>query len=331
MAKTVLVTGATGLIGSRICGQLIRKGDKVRAIVRKPASPDGLALQAMGVELLAGDITDLKGVRQAAEGTDGVIHSAALRGLPTATIDVSLAPNVLGTINVLTAAHSLGVPVVQLLTSTFFDMWDKPLTEFSTVDLMFRNTDPYSVTKRLAFVEGLARVAAGQDIRFMLPGGGYGPSDCLENGMFRPSFNDRIAAAIRGGMDPQMPLPVPFVLADDCAFVCIAALEKGAKGERYMAMGRQQDIDTIANVCSRACEMAGVPHRVAEVPKARLDDPAIVAKYGVTMTTLGKRDYPKPFFDSSFTQKRLDYVPTPLDQGLQVTIDWMCRNKIIPA
>lgn len=328
--KTVLVTGATGLIGSNICEQLIRKGDRARTIARKPDAPDALALRNMGVEVLPGDITDLACVHKAMQGIDGVVHSAALRGLPDATIERSLGPNVIGTIHVLTAAHAAGgVPVVQLLTSTYFDMWDKPLSESSPIDLMFRNTDPYSVTKRLAFAEGMARVAVGQDIRFMLPGGGYGPSVCMENGMFHPSFNSRIAGAIRGGMDPQMPLPVPFVLADDCAWVCIAALEKGARGERYMAMGRQQDIDTIANTCSRACIAAGVKHRVEEVPKARLDEPAILAKYGPTMTSLGKRDYPKPFFDSSFTEKRLGYVPTALDEGLAVTIDWMRRHKVI--
>ncbi len=78
----------------------------------------------------------------------------------------------------------------------------------------------------------------------------------------------------------------------------------------------------------------GTPYRfaVAERRAGRepeLDDPAILAKYGPTMTSLGKRNYPKPFFDSSFTEKRLGYVPTPLDQGLAVTIDWMRRNKII--
>jgi dihydroflavonol-4-reductase len=328
--KTVLVTGATGLIGANICEQLNKKGDRVRTIARKPAAPDGLALRELGVEVVPGDITDLACVQKATEDVDGVIHCAALRGLPGATVELSFGPNVVGTINTLTAAYSAGgIPVVQVLTSTYFDMWDKSLTESSPVDMMFRNTDPYSLTKRLAFLEGMQRVAQGQDIRFMLPGGGYGPSPCLENGMFHPSFNSRIAGAIRGGMDPQIPLPVPFVLADDCAWVCIAALEKGAKGERYMAMGRQQDIDTIANSCSRACELAGVAHRVEEVPKARLDDPAILAKYGPTMTSLGKRNYPKPFFDSSFTEKRLGYVPTPLDQGLAVTIDWMRRNKVI--
>jgi len=328
--KTVMVTGATGLIGARICERLIRQGDKVRALARNPESADALALRKLGVEITPGDISDPACVRGATEGTDGVIHSAALRGLPGATIAASLPPNTIGTMNVLAAAVAAGgVPVVQVLTSTFFDAWDAPLTETSPLDLLCRNTDPYSVTKRLAYVEGLARVAGGQDIRFMLPGAGYGPTVCLENAMFHPNFNDRLARAIRGELAPEMPLSVPYVLADDCAYVCVAALEKGVTGERYMAFGRQQDVGTLASICNRACEIAGVAHRVDEVPRERLDDPDVVAKYGVTMTTLAKRRAPDPLFDSRFTEERLGYVPTPLDDGLAMTIDWMRRNSFI--
>ena len=112
--KTVLVTGATGLIGANICEQLIKQGDRVRTIARKPMAPDGLALRDLGVEVLPGDITDLACVHKATEGVDGVIHSAALRGLPGATLELSVGPNVVGTINTLTAAYSAGgIPVVQ--------------------------------------------------------------------------------------------------------------------------------------------------------------------------------------------------------------------------
>ena len=238
--------------------------------------------------------------------------------------------NVMGTLNVLSAAACLGgIPVVQVLTTTFFDMWDKTLTEHSTLDLVLRNTDAYTITKRLAYVEGVARVNDGQDIRFMMPGAVFGPSICVEKAMIRPSFNDRIASAIRGEISELIPIPVPYVLADECAYVCIAALEKGAKGEKYIAHGRQEDVGTIAKTCNRACELAGVAHRVHDVPKEKLDDPDIIAKYGATMTTLAKRTYPDPFSDSSFTQKRLGYVPGPLDDGLELTIDWMRRRKII--
>jgi nucleoside-diphosphate-sugar epimerase len=327
--KTVMVTGATGLIGAMICERLIRQGDKVRALARKPDSADAIALKGMGVEIVPGDVSDLADVRKATAGTDGVIHSAALRGLPGATIANSLPPNLIGTMNVLTAAAEAGLPVVQVLTSTFFAASDKPLSETSPLDLVCQNVDPYSLTKRWAFAEGFTRVASGQDIRFMLPGAGYGPTPCLENAMFSPSFNDRIAKAIRGELAPQMPMKTPYVLADDCAYVCIAALERGVKGERYIAMGRSGDVDTLANICNHACKIAGVSHRVEEVPRERLDDPDVVAKYGATMTSLGKRRQPDPMFDSSFTEQRLGYVPTPLEDGLKLTIDWMREHRFI--
>ena len=78
--KTVLITGATGMIGANICERLIDQGDRVRAIARKPDAPDAIALRAMGVDVVAGDIVDLDSVQQATDGVDGVIHTAALRG-----------------------------------------------------------------------------------------------------------------------------------------------------------------------------------------------------------------------------------------------------------
>jgi dihydroflavonol-4-reductase len=328
--KTVLVTGATGLIGANICVQLVKRGDKARTIARKPDGADARALKKLGVEVIGGDITDRKCVEQATRGVQGVIHSAALRGIPGATNENSLGPNTVGTINVLSAAWAAGnVPVLQVLTATFFDGYSKSMSESSPLDKNFLNTDPYSLTKRLAYVEGMVRVKEGQDIRFMLPGAGYGTTPCLENGMFHPSFNSRIQLAIKGELNAQMPMMVPYVTGEDCAFVCVAALDKGTTGERYMAYGRQQDADTIANICNLACRVAGVKHRVEEVPRDKLDDPAIIAKYGQTMPTLAKRIAPKPLFDSSFTEKTLGYKPTPLDEGLKVTLDWMRQHKFI--
>ena len=47
----------------------------------------------------------------------------------------------------------------------------------------------------------------------------------------------RQGASVRGEMPPQLPLPMPWVTAEDCAFVCIEALEQGVTGERYIAHG----------------------------------------------------------------------------------------------
>ena len=324
--KTVFVTGATGLIGSAICTRLLERGDKVRTIVRSPDASDAEALRKAGVDVIPGDVGDLESVREGAKGANGIIHSAAILGRPGITIENSMPTNVLGTIHTLTAAAELGVPTVQLLTTTFFDMLERTFDEFSPYDLLYRNRDIYTITKRLAYAEGFTRVASGQDIRFMIPGAAYGPSICVERAMVRPSFNDRICSAIRNDMQPTVPLPIPFVMTDDCAFVCVAALDKGAKGERYVAHGREQDIGTLASILNVACEMAGVKHRVEEIPKERLDDPEVIAKVGPSMPELAKRHYPTPFSDSSFTQKRLGYVPTPLDKGFTITIEWMRKH-----
>ena len=52
----VFLTGATGMIGSNIAEQLVEQGDDVRALVREGS--DATPLEAMGVEIVRGDIAD---------------------------------------------------------------------------------------------------------------------------------------------------------------------------------------------------------------------------------------------------------------------------------
>jgi nucleoside-diphosphate-sugar epimerase len=72
----VLVTGATGLIGSNISVAALREGYQVRALVRHESRAD--ELQALGVEVFRGDIADRAAVLSAGAGCDYCIHSAAL-------------------------------------------------------------------------------------------------------------------------------------------------------------------------------------------------------------------------------------------------------------
>lgn len=71
----VLVTGATGNVGSRVVHELRGYGVPVRAIVRDP----GRAAAALGedVELASGDFADVTSVRRALEGVDGVFLACA--------------------------------------------------------------------------------------------------------------------------------------------------------------------------------------------------------------------------------------------------------------
>jgi nucleoside-diphosphate-sugar epimerase len=75
----ILVTGATGMVGSRFVPRLIAAGEEVRALVRDPESAAALAIRAAGAELAVGDLTTLDdaGFKAALEGTSAVVHLAA--------------------------------------------------------------------------------------------------------------------------------------------------------------------------------------------------------------------------------------------------------------
>lgn len=74
----VLVTGATGLLGSHLVERLIARGHWVRALVRPSGRPD--FLDALGVEVLRGDLTDPAACDRAVDGVAQVFHCAAKVG-----------------------------------------------------------------------------------------------------------------------------------------------------------------------------------------------------------------------------------------------------------
>jgi nucleoside-diphosphate-sugar epimerase len=71
------VTGANGFLGRYIVEQLLARGDKVRALVRR----DAPELLALGADLARGDVRDLPSLFVAAEGIDTVFHVAAVAGI----------------------------------------------------------------------------------------------------------------------------------------------------------------------------------------------------------------------------------------------------------
>jgi uncharacterized protein YbjT (DUF2867 family) len=73
---TVLVTGATGFVGSHVAHALRARETPVRALVRRPERARRLA--AWGVELAQGDVTDAASLAAACEGVDVVVHLVAV-------------------------------------------------------------------------------------------------------------------------------------------------------------------------------------------------------------------------------------------------------------
>jgi dihydroflavonol-4-reductase len=323
MSQTVFVTGATGLAGANVCRLLIERGDRVRALARATADSDPLV--ALGVEVVAGDVTDPQDVLRGATGSDAAIHCAALLGGASQNLPDFEAVNVQGTKNVLDAAEQLGLRrVVAVSTGTFFDTSGGLDREDAPVSKE-PSSDPYTITKMAAFLDAMGRAEAGQDVVSAHPGAIFGPSPVASNALGKTSFNRVLVSALRQRITQYLKFPVSWVYSDDVARGCILALDRGVSGERYMLDGRPEDITSIAHACSRICELAGLGHRVEDVPPS--DDPELARVFGPTLVAIAaKAASARPAhrnLTDTKTYKRLGYDPISLDHGLRNTTDWL--------
>ncbi len=136
----VLVTGASGFIGSHLVEELVAEGFEVRVFLRYNSTGYIGNLSHLPPEVLErlemywGDVRDLTSVARATEGVDAVLHLAAQISVPYSfqnPIDFAM-NNVVGTANVLKASLDAGVgKVIHVSTSEIFGGSDTPLSEDS--------------------------------------------------------------------------------------------------------------------------------------------------------------------------------------------------------
>ena len=103
----VLVTGASGFLGSAVARSLLARGLEVRALIR-PTSPRG-NLSGLGFEVVQGDLTDAASLATALKGMRHLFHVAADYRLWAPDPSVMTRANVEGTRNLMRAALKEGV------------------------------------------------------------------------------------------------------------------------------------------------------------------------------------------------------------------------------
>jgi uncharacterized protein YbjT (DUF2867 family) len=105
----ILIVGATGMVGSEICQKLSRRGEKVRALVRKTSSPEKVALlRGYAAEVCVGDLKDPTSLADACRGADAVISTASST-LSRQTGDSIESVDEMGQLHLVEAAKSAGI------------------------------------------------------------------------------------------------------------------------------------------------------------------------------------------------------------------------------
>jgi uncharacterized protein YbjT (DUF2867 family) len=153
---TILIVGATGLLGSATALALLKDGHRVRVLVREPARHplQVSALQQAGAELVSGDLTDPGSLERACKGALRIFacaHSFLGRGpLRSAQVDH------VGHSALIAAAQSAGVPRF-VYTSALGAREDHPIdfyrTKYELEEGLRESHIPYTILRPAAFME----------------------------------------------------------------------------------------------------------------------------------------------------------------------------------
>jgi len=106
-----LVTGGAGFIGSHLCEELVRRGERVRVVDSLITGKRQNLAHLPQVEFLEGDLADIDVARRAVHGIEYVLHQAAIPSVPRSVEDplTSNRANLDASVNILVAARDANV------------------------------------------------------------------------------------------------------------------------------------------------------------------------------------------------------------------------------
>ena len=267
------VTGATGFIGGRVARALLDGGWEVTVLARSPDRARDLA--EAGARVRIGDITDPESLHASIPGHDAVFHLAAWYAIGVRDAQRIERVNVGGTMNVLDAAVSSGIPKI-VYCSTIAALGTVPgggISDENDLHPGGSYGSLYEETKLRAHRIASERASAGAPIVIVMPGATYGPGDESMVGVLLKLYAKGLLIAC-----PFQETGLSWVHVDDVAGGIVAAHDKGETGEGYVLGG---DNETIGGVFKR---LQPLVHRR---PPARL--PNWVVKAGVPFGPLVAR------------------------------------------
>jgi dihydroflavonol-4-reductase len=328
----VLVTGATGFLGTNITLLLLDQGFKVKAFGLEGSTTK--YIEKEGVEIVFGDITNIQSVENAIEGVDKIIHVAGDTSFWKKKFERQRKINVDGVRNIMQAAmdakiekviHTATVDSIGYNSEGLADEhWDDNPKNYN-----YRNTGyNYADTKREGEHIVFDFAKKGLNVSIINPGSMIGPYDhTFQFGRLYLDIRD-------GKMLGIPPGGAPWAHVAEVAKAHIIALDKGKPGERYICGGINETYKVVFTLIAESINVEPpkkILPRWLVVTYARFCE--FISKFSKKPPELnpGMARYMSVFpkYDSSKAEKELGFKLLPIKKMVEDARDWYIENGFL--
>ncbi|PYP91577.1 MAG: dihydroflavonol 4-reductase [Candidatus Angelobacter sp. Gp1-AA117] len=326
----VLVTGATGFVGSHVAQLLAAHGADLRLLVRPLSRMENIA--SLNADRVTGDLRDPDSLKKAMQGCEFVFHVAADYRLWVRDPEQMYRSNVEGTRAIIRAAQESGVRRV-IYTSSVATMG------FTTTGHIASETSPVSIKemvghyKRSKFMAEQIAIEAGKNgvnVVVVNPTTPVGEQD------IKPTPTGRIIVDfLKRNFPAYVDTGLNVVDVKEVARGHLLAMEKAVPGERYILGGENL---TLKQILDKLAALTGLPSPTMKVPHAVAMGFAVFDQFFTGMilrkepratvdaVRMGRK---KMFASSSKAEHALGYKVVPVGDALHRAIQWFLAHGYV--
>lgn len=326
----VLVTGASGFIGSHLIHKLTQQGFSVRAFILPETQKNFPLTENQKVETYFGDIRDYDGVFKAMQDCDYVFHLAAHCDLWASDRRIYKDINVSGTKNICKAAEKRGIKKLVFTSSceTLAGYQQKNSVNKTEEHFEREPLGPYAHSKLMAEKEVYKYIQKGHHSVIVHPTLPLGPND------WAPSpVGQLIRLFLKRKIKFYYPTGFNFVDVRDVATGLILAAIKGKSGEHYVFGGQNFTLkdffEKLQNLSNIPAPKRSIKYSLAYITAALMELFADWISHKKPMATReGVKAARQPlYFSSAKANRELGYEPRDIDEALKEEVAFYLKHK----
>lgn len=244
----VFITGATGLLGSFICRELLKKGHQIKAIKRASSKMILLEDIAANIEWVTGELSDTVFLEEILANVDAVMHGAAVISFDKRYEEKMYETNVLGTADLVNTCLKVGIDNFLHISSvaalgrkgTHTDIDENDRWEGTKYDSI------YARSKNLQELEVWRGAQEGLRVKII------NPSVILGPGLWDQNGSTSVFHYALKGRKFHPAGNVNYVDVRDVAEIAVKLMESDIHGERFVVSARSLPYKDFLTVLSKA-------------------------------------------------------------------------------